>query len=88
MVTIVMLAYLCYQHHSLSSDKRGIIDFINTCGNTGGGDSAESYELVLHEARDFNWTAGANKIVVLIGDDVPHGANERQNTSTLIGETN
>jgi len=71
------------KHHSLSSDKRGIIDFINTCGNTGGGDSAECYELVLHEARDFNWTAGAKKIVVLIGDDVPHGANERQNTKHL-----
>lgn len=69
--------------HELSSNAPALIDFVNRCGNTCGGDAAECYELVLHEARSFNWTAGKNKVLILIGDDVPHSPHEPQNTKHL-----
>lgn len=61
----------------LTSDKKKIIAFVNGVSATGGGDSEECYELVLQEARkEMSWKAGATKVVVLIGDDVPHTAAE------------
>lgn len=69
---------------SLTTDKDRIVKFVNGVGATGGGDSAECYELVLQEARtEMKWTAGATKLVVLVGDDVPHGKNEGQNTKKI-----
>lgn len=69
--------------HELTIDKNALIKFVNSCGNTNGGDAAECYELVLHQARAFKWTAGKSKVLILIGDDIPHGANEKQNTEKL-----
>ena len=69
--------------HELSTDQNTLINFVRTCGNTGGGDAPECYELVLHATRAFNWTAGKNKVLILIGDDVPHRENERQNYKHL-----
>ncbi len=69
--------------HELSTDQSSLIKFIRHCGNTYGGDAPECYELVLHSARAFNWTAGKNKVLVLIGDDVPHKQNEAQNYKHL-----
>lgn len=66
-----------------STDKKEICDFITRVQPTGGGDAAECYELVLHQARTFSWSAGKKKVLVLIGDDVPHGKNESQNTKHL-----
>ncbi len=71
------------KEHELSSNKKSLVDFVNKVGNTHGGDAAECYELVLHTARSFNWTAGTNKVLIVIGDDVPHGANESQNKKKL-----
>lgn len=60
----------------LTSDEDKIVKFVNGVEATGGGDSPECYELVLHEARTkLNWKAGDVKVVVLIGDDVPHDKN-------------
>ena len=67
----------------LSTDKAAICKFIEKVEPTGGGDAPEAYELALHEARSFSWTSGRNKAVVLIGDDVPHGPNEKQNHKKL-----
>ncbi|XP_076072275.1 uncharacterized protein LOC143044227 [Mytilus galloprovincialis] len=48
-------------------------DFVNNCGDTGGGDSAECYELVLRRATEvLSWTPGSKRSLVLIGDDLPH----------------
>lgn len=69
--------------HPLSTDQGSLVRFVQSVGPTGGGDSPECYELVLHEARSFNWTHGKSKVLVLIGDDVPHGAHEKQNTKKL-----
>jgi len=69
--------------HELTDDKTSLVNFIQNCGNTGGGDAPECYELVLHTARNFKWTAGKSKVLILIGDDVPHSAHEAQNKMHL-----
>jgi hypothetical protein len=66
----------------LTSDEKKICDFIKSAPATGGGDSAECYELVLNEARNFSWTSGKNKAFVLIGDDVPHDVGYRYGSFT------
>lgn len=68
----------------LTDNEKKIVDFVNSVGATGGGDAEECYELVLQEARkDMSWSAGATKIVVLIGDDVPHGPTYHYNTKKI-----
>lgn len=71
------------KHFDFSTNKEKICDFITNVERTGGGDAAECYELVLHESKTFSWSAGKKKVLVLIGDDVPHGKNEAQNTKKL-----
>ena len=40
---------------------------------TGGGDGPECYELVLKRAREeLAWTAGSQRVLVVIGDNEPH----------------
>lgn len=60
------------KHLPLTADKDRLITFVQTVERTGGGDAPECYELVLHEARTFNWRESAKKLLVVIGDDVPH----------------
>lgn len=67
----------------LTSEEHQVTHFVRHVQATGGGDAPECYELALHEARSFSWSAGKNKALVLIGDDVPHGPHERQNTKKL-----
>lgn len=66
-----------------STNQKNICDFITKVEPTGGGDAPECYELVLHQARTLSWSAGKKKVLVLIGDDVPHNKNESQNTKHL-----
>lgn len=57
-----------------------ICKFVTEVKPTGGGDCPECYELVLHQARSLSWTPGAKeRVLVLIGDDVPHKPTEAQN---------
>ncbi len=58
----------------LTSDTGAICKFVEEVAPTDGGDSPECYELVLRKAQNLSWTAGANKALVLIGDDLPHPA--------------
>jgi len=67
----------------LTGDRRAIGNFVRNVEPTGGGDAPECYELVLNEARSLSWSAGKSKVLVLIGDDVPHGPKEAQNTKHL-----
>jgi len=71
------------KHHEISDDRKSLVRFVEKVEPTGGGDAPECYELVLHEARTFNWTKGKSRVLVLIGDDVPHGPNEKQNAKKL-----
>lgn len=65
---------------NLTRDINKVLDFVTTVGKTSGGDTPECYELVLNQARtEIDWKSGRTKIIVLIGDDVPHGPEERQN---------
>lgn len=67
----------------LSDEPAAICRFIQNVQPTGGGDAPEAYELALHEARSFAWTRGQPKGLVLIGDDVPHGPDYRENRLNL-----
>jgi len=67
----------------LTKDEAAISKFVKTVDSTYGGDAPECYELVLHEARTFDWKSGRNKVLVLIGDDVPHGPTYAQNTKKI-----
>ncbi|KAI6239030.1 VWA domain-containing protein [Aphelenchoides fujianensis] len=60
------------KHLPLTTNVNTILDFVENVGATGGGDAAECYELVLHEAQDFAWMDGWAHVLILIGDDVPH----------------
>lgn len=64
------------KHLDLTNDMSKIVNFVETVGQTGGGDCPECYELVLREAQThFSWSPDANHSLVLIGDDLPHEAN-------------
>ena len=67
----------------LTTDQKAICKFVKTVEATYGGDAPECYELVLHEARKAGWKSGHSKVLVLIGDDVPHGPSYPQNTKKI-----
>jgi hypothetical protein len=60
------------KHLALTSDANALSYFVNNVERTYGGDAPECYELVLHEARSLAWSKDAKKLLVIIGDDVPH----------------
>jgi hypothetical protein len=57
---------------NLTDNADAICKFVTKVEPTGGGDAPECYELVLHEAQSLAWSPKATKVMVLIGDDVPH----------------
>lgn len=57
---------------NLTDEKKKIIDFIKKVPNTYGGCAPEAYEVVLQRCKSLEWRKNARKIIVLIGDDVPH----------------
>lgn len=68
----------------LTSSESSICKFVQNVGRTHGGDAPECYELVLRQSRtEINWTAGATKIVVVIGDNLPHPKNDPQNVDHI-----
>lgn len=69
------------KHQPLSNKPEPIIKFVEKVKATGGGDYPEAYELVLHEARDLKWSPHAKKILVMIGDAIPH--SPKQNPKKL-----
>jgi hypothetical protein len=64
------------KHFKLTDDAAAICKFVQEVGPTGGGDLPECYELVLREAQSFNWIKSTRKLLVMIGDDVPHGPKD------------
>ncbi len=64
-----------------SRDVDKVTRFVSSVGRTGGGDAPECYELVLYEARTkLNWQSGRSKVIVMIGDDIPHPPHYSMNT--------
>ena len=70
----------------LTSDCRRVIDFVRDVRPTGGGDAPECYELVLNTARSAKWEATRRRVMVMIGDEVPHPASDPQNRRRLDWE--
>jgi hypothetical protein len=71
-------------HLDLTSNLDKLTTFVEKVSRTNGGDSPECYELVMHEARTrMSWTSGKSKVLAMIGDDIPHGPMERQNTKQI-----
>lgn len=66
----------------LTNDRNRLYRFVSDVRATGGGDAPECYELVLHEARSFNWGLGT-KTLIVIGDDVPHPPHYLDNKDRL-----
>ena len=64
------------KHQALSAKPEPIVKFVEKVKPTYGGDYPEAYELVLHEARKLDWTPHAKKILVMIGDAIPHGPKQ------------
>ncbi|MBA2287782.1 MAG: VWA domain-containing protein [Ktedonobacteraceae bacterium] len=60
------------RHLDLTQDTVSITDFVEHTPATGGGDAPECYELVLHEAQELAWRPDAKRVLVMIGDAVPH----------------
>ena len=60
-----------------TDDILKLINFVENVQPTGGGDAPECYELVLNQARSLPWRAGRAKVLVVIGDDVPHPVGYR-----------
>src|SRR5512135_128539 len=67
----------------LTDDEKKVVSFIDKVEPTGGGDSPECYELVLNQARTLKWTSGKSKVLVMIGDDVPHGPTYPDNKKKI-----
>lgn len=64
------------KHQPLTTKPEPIVKFVEKVKATYGGDYPEAYELVLHEARDLSWTPHSKKILVMIGDAIPHKPNQ------------
>lgn len=80
------LSYLTKQC-GLTDDKKKLMDFVKTTGDTGGGDAAECYEHILWCAKHFRWTHGSKRVLVMIGDDLPHPTTDKQNEAKLDWRT-
>ncbi len=66
----------------LTSEIQKLCKFTREVPATGGGDTPECYELVLHKARSLAWRDG-KKVLVVIGDAEPHESRYPQNTLKL-----
>ncbi|MEO6892726.1 MAG: vWA domain-containing protein [Ktedonobacteraceae bacterium] len=64
------------RHLDLTQDTLSITDFVEQTPATGGGDAPECYELVLHEAQELSWRPDAKRVLVMIGDVVPHAPED------------
>ena len=71
------------KHIDFSTDLKELCDWVKNVGSTGGGDSDECYELVLHEIQSLSWTPGTQRALVMIGDAHPHDVNYPDNKLKL-----
>ncbi|KAJ3043012.1 hypothetical protein HDV00_005918 [Rhizophlyctis rosea] len=64
--------YYLMRSSGFSSDVNFLVNFIEKCGHTGGGDLPEAYEYVLGETLKLDWKPEAQKSLLMIGDALPH----------------
>jgi len=59
--------------HAKTAALQKVRTFIETVGETGGGDSPECYELALRKAtKEMGWGPHSRRLLVMVGDDLPH----------------
>lgn len=67
----------------MTRDWVKIKQFLNAERRFQGGDAPECYELVLRDVQKLDWRVNSHKILVLIGDDLPHEKTYRYNTDHI-----
>jgi hypothetical protein len=65
--------------NGFTTDVESTVNFIRRTPNTYGGGPHANYERALYEARLLKWDDDAHKVLVIIGDEVPHAANFKHN---------
>lgn len=65
-----------------TSDISRVIAFIRNTPNTYGGGPHANYERALHDGRLLKWDDAAQKVFVIIGDEVPHDKSFKHNDGT------
>lgn len=73
-----------YREHRLTNNTDELLDFISAIPNFHGHDEPECYEYVLWAASQFNWRVDAEKVLVVIGDEVPHDHATIRNYPDLL----
>lgn len=61
----------------LGDSPQKIHDFLFDLESVHGGDAPEAYEMVLYDATRLEWRMDATKILVVVGDEVPHETDYR-----------
>ena len=64
-----------YREQPFTPNFNQIHSFMEALSTGGGGDAPEAYEFGLHRAAELKWDKGAEKLLVLCGDEVPHEAS-------------
>ncbi|KAK7116461.1 uncharacterized protein [Littorina saxatilis] len=72
------------KHLDFTDDLPRLVDFVNKVETTFGGDEPEAYEVMLRLVRrDLTWSAGSQRVLVVIGDAFPHPPNDKQNKDKI-----
>lgn len=61
-----------YFELNFTNNIRDITSFINSQNANGGGDAPECYEYVLHHVQHLSWKDSEQKVLIMIGDQIPH----------------
>jgi hypothetical protein len=76
------------RHMNFTSDMEGIKSYISTVEDAGDNywNEGEAYEQALRVANELDWRPDAKKILIVIGDDIPHppffeGKNKKGNNA-------
>ena len=67
----------------LGKDWVGIKRFLDAPRSFCGGDAPECYEAALHAAYGFDWRVNSEKVLVIMGDEVPHEPSYLLNKARL-----
>ncbi len=73
------------EYVDFTTDFNKLIAFLEDTKQKGGGDAPEFYEMVLHKAQSLDWK-GEPGVLILMGDDVPHGPKYKDNHLGLVWE--
>ncbi len=67
-----------------TTNVNSLVEFINKVEPTCGGDADECYEKVLHDSQLLSWTPGHRKVLIMIGDALPHAKGYHYGAHTAL----